>query len=415
MTTLQPGQSVNLSVTVACAAGVPSGSVSFTAGARALGASPLLAGTTQATASFTALASQLTAGLNTIAARFSGNAVCAASSATTSIMLNNPAEGSVVNVIVSPSTVFEQTGGVWKYTIALNESNGGAATLTGYKVNGTPSSQITNFGGTQIPPFGVLQGAFTQTGLTPPVVVTLEIDGTDINGPWSKQVPVTFLGFSGQASLQLTATPSAVMKNSASSSCAWSLQLALRETAGVPLTLTQFLAPFGNDLSANLQTYWNSPCPNSTAVCVAANAQLTATVCFSGLDGFVPTLMDYVLSGTDANSNAVSAAIQVPYLAAPASPNTLAVSSKSLTLSGSPMLLSITAPNSSQIWTASFASGAIPTWLSVSPLSGVGSGTMVLSATAGTLAAGTYTDTMVIQSLDAVPQFATVALSFTVK
>ncbi len=413
---VQPGQSINLTATVQCGATGPAGTVSLTANAKPMGTASLQAGAAQSAASFTILATQLTAGANTIEAWYGGDASCAASYSTSSTALVNPAQGSSVGVFVAPNPVYEQTGGSWTYTITLEESGGGAATVTGYKLNGTSySSQISNFGATQIPPYGVLKGAFTLSGATPPISVNIEIDGTDVNGPWAKQTSTIILGFAGQAALQLTGVPSAVMQNAANSSCPWSLKLALKETAGVPVTLNSFVTPFG-DLSTQVVNYWGSPCAtNSAQVCIAANAYLTSTLCISSLQNLVPTLIDYTVGGTDAHNNTVSASISVPYLAASASPNTLAVTPASVTASSAPALLSVKASAASQVWTMSFASGSKPVWLNLSQLSGAGSANVVVSATAGSLAAGTYTETLFVQSLDAAPQFVEIPVTFVVK
>jgi hypothetical protein len=391
--------------------------VSFTAGAKPLGIAPLIAGANGSTAILTVLAAQLTAGTDNITAWFSGNASCAASSATTAMALNNPMEASSVGVFVTPNPVYEQTGGIWMYTITLKESAGGATTLTGYKVNGADfSSQLANFGATQIGPYGVLEGAFRlPTVVTPPASLIIEIDGTDVKGPWVKQTSVIFLGFQGQAALQLTGLPSAVMKNAGNSACPWNLKLALKEVAGVPVTLNRFVTPFV-DLSSQVVQYWGSPCtPSNGQVCMAANATLTTTLCIGNLDSLVPTLLDYVVGGTDEHKNTVGASISVPYLAAPASPNTLGVSPASINASSAPTLLTITASNPAQVWTVGFESGAKPVWLNLSQFSGSGSGTMVVSAAAGSLTSGTYTETLVVQSLDAAPQFVEVPITFTVK
>jgi hypothetical protein len=416
-TSLQPGQSANLTATVQCGATPPAGKVSLTAGAKPVGTATLSAGANGSTASLTILSTQLTAGTNNITAWFSGSASCAASSATAEISLNSPQQASSVGVFVSPSPVYEQAGGSWTYTITLKESGGGAAALTGYKVNGTDfSSQLGNFGSTQIPAYGVLSGNFTLSGaITPPAALTIEIDGTDVNGAWVKTTQAIFLGFAGQAALQLTGVPSAVMKNSGNSSCPWSLKLALQETAGIAVTLNEFVTPFA-DLSGQVVAYWGSPCPtDNTKACLAANAKLTTTLCLSNLDSLVPTLLDYVVGGLDAHNNSVSAAISVPYLAPSASPNTLAVSPASITVTNAPLLVNVTASNAAQVWTVGFASGSKPAWLNLSQFSGTGSGTLVLSATAGSLASGTYTESIFVQSLDAAPQFAEVAITFVVK
>ena len=79
-----------------------------------------------------------------------------------------------------------------------------------------------------------------------------------------------------------------------------------------------------------------------------------------------------------------------------------------------PVLVTVNASSQSQVWTVSFSSGAAPDWLKVSQFSGVGPATIVVSVSSVNLSAGTYKQTLIFQSLDAVPQFVEIPMVFTV-
>lgn len=216
-----------------------------------------------------------------------------------------------------------------------------------------------------------------------------------------------FLGFAGQAALQLTSEPSAVQKNAGSASCPWSEHFILRELGGAGVNLTSFGA--GNvDQSQYILSFWKT----ST---IPALGQLETDFCWSNLP--VPALLGYTIGGTDASGNPVSAAVLVPFLDSSLAANTLSVSASSLAFDSAALhsvLVTVAASGGGQIWTARARSGSAPAWLHISNYSGIGSENVLISATVGTLAAGTYSETLLFESLDAVPKSIAVPITFVV-
>ena len=406
---LVPGGSLLLTVNVQCQNTGASGTVSLTNGAATVAKVPLTNGGALATL----LSTQLIAGPNQIVAHFGGNSSCLPKTSTPlTVMYSNPRQASSVQIFVTPGVIQEQSGPVWNYTVTLRETAGGSATITGFKEGATNlTNQIAaTFQSTAIGPYAELIGQRATTGIAAvPSSLPIEIDGIDdaTQARFSVIANPVFLGYAGQAALQLTSEPSAVQKNAGSSGCPWSEHLILRELGGTGVNLTSFVT--GKvDQSPYILSFWKT----ST---VPALGQLESDFCWSNLP--VPALLGYRIGGTDANGNPVSAAVLVPFLDASLAPNTLSVSLSSVAFDSAaphPVLVNVTASGGGQIWTARARSGAAPGWLHLSQYSGIGSATLAVSATVGTLAAGTYSETLLFESLDAVPQSIAVPITFVV-
>ena len=144
-----------------------------------------------------------------------------------------------------------------------------------------------------------------------------------------------------------------------------------------------------------------------------ANGELTATMCWSGLAA--PMLVDYAIGGTDDNGNMVFAAMTSPYMNPPSSAITLKVASTNPSLSGT---LNLNSANGRLVFTITTTSvstsGQDPSWLTLYPVSGSGSGSVYVTPASG-LSAGTYTANILFQSTDAEPQVVSMPVTFTVQ
>jgi Viral BACON domain/Trypsin-like peptidase domain len=101
------------------------------------------------------------------------------------------------NVVASaiPATV-SQSGNSWTLTLALQETNGSATTLTSMRIDGVDytASIGSFFGSNRIPANGLITATVHTSGLTPPVTKFFEFFGKDVlsGATWYRMVPVTF-------------------------------------------------------------------------------------------------------------------------------------------------------------------------------------------------------------------------------
>lgn len=321
---------------------------------------------------------------------------------------------SIVSVAVSPNPVYPQftPDPTWSFTVRAVESAGVATRLTRFKVGPSDfSSRIANlFGAETLNAGGALSAVFALTNRSAPVSDTIELGGVDVvtGRSWLVTSGVSLAGTSTRAALTLAVTPNPVRQNpTAPRDCQWSHQLQLRETGGVSVQLSRFIAG-GFDFSSRIREFFGS-------TSLASNGALSAEMCWSSVA--TPATLSFELGGTDSRGNAVS----VQALASFLGPGTVqwnatpgAVSFSGTT--GSPVssqarveLSDPTAP-----WTASLSFGSNPSqWLTATPLTGVGSGTITLSPVVAGLSPGSYQATLVIQCPAAVPQVIHVPVSFT--
>lgn len=456
-------QQISITVQAASGSDVPSGMVTLTGGANVLGSVTLAGGS----GSVTIFSAQLAAGQSTITARYGGNAEFAPSSASSVVAVDpSSAAKPSLQMAITPNPVYEAPsdyGNAWNFTLILREVNGVAMDLTQivqFKINGVecvpnpPQNASVNcgsnaiqsyFGTTTLPAFGSISIPFQYAPTPPsapvagmvlsafaagatasakvnlpmaaaPSAVTFEIDSPGSSGtPVATVAAAALMPRPGQASLQFLATPSSVLRNpGAASGCQWNQQFLLRELAGTGVTLNHFSAG-GQDQSSSIASFWGS-------ARLPANGALAGSFCWGGLSA--PTLIPYVVSGTDDNGNTVSASLEAAYLNQPSSPNTLTVSSTNpaFPLSGTlnlnsaaPILLAVTTSSPTQLWSVQvFAPGSSPGWLTVNPPSGAGPGAVYIARPSG-LGAGTYNATLMFTSLDAVPQVVQVPVTFSVQ
>jgi len=416
-TAVSTGASVVLTATVQAANGTaPGGTVSFTIGTALLGSASLNRASSSSTATFTVSSTQLAAGANVITARYAGNSEFTPSLAATTVTLSGTTQTSSVQMFISPDPVYQQpalAGNAWSYTVTLREVNGVSTTLTSFQsgANNLTSTIATLFGSTAIPARGSVTATLTSTALTVPTPITFTVNGVDPSGAaWAAPVSVTvpFLGRQPQASMQLSGAPSAVLQNPAGgSSCQWTQQFQLRELSGASgVNLTRFVAG-GADESTSIASFWGS-------TRLTPGGTLRAGMCWSGISA--PALLNYEVDGTDDGGNPVTASMTFPYLNTPAAPNTLSISPASVKLTSSAtILLGVTTSAPSQVWSVRvFSSGAVPSWLSLLPVSGTGSAQVTLAVSTSGLAAGTYQATLMFESLSALPQLVQVPVTLVI-
>jgi len=458
-------QTVAVTVGPATGATAPAGAVTLTAGAAELGSLTLDGGVAASTATFKIFTAQLPPGANAITARYAGNSTFAPSSASKSLLFPSmTATKSSLQMFVTPNPVERVPaayGNAWNFTLTLRELNGVAADLTKLihvKINGTDcladtldcganivqglfgTTSLAAFGSVSIPlqltaapaspafPNGSTNLSAFASGSTasakvmlPPIptpgALTIELDApgaTATASPVPTILTVPLLGRPGAANLQLSAVPSAVLRNpGAASACQWSQRLVLRELAGTGVTLTRFVSG-GQDQGTSIATFFGG-------TRLAANNELTALMCWGGLSA--PVLVNYDIEGKDDNGNAVSATLSAAYLNQPASPTSLTVTPANPGLSGTlslnsvggSLVLAITTSAPTQVWKVSVvAPGSSPDWVKVYPASGLGSANVYVAPVGG-LSAGTYNATLLFESIDAVPQAVPLSITYTVQ
>jgi uncharacterized protein (TIGR03437 family) len=145
---------------------------------------------------------------------------------------------------------------------------------------------------------------------------------------------------------------------------------------------------------------------------------LQAGLCWSGISA--PTTVSYEIDGLDSAGNKIVTTAQIPFNPAPAqNGGALSSSANSITLTAAPgQTTTASVPvtiNADQSWSAVlFPANQQTSWLVAYPLSGTGPGTVNLVASAAGLSPGVYTATLVLQSVNTVPQFVNVPVTFTI-
>jgi hypothetical protein len=397
------------------------GTVAFNLGTVTLGSATLV----NSAATITVYGSQLASGSDTITVTYSGSASYAPSSGSVTVTVAVPTGNSAIVPSVTPNPVYQQAadadGYSWFFTVQLSEKAGVPTTLTTFSLNGTDySSSITAFfGNASIPALGSIQAPLRLKLTSTPATEVFGFGGVDGSGQkWTQQISVIFYGQQISASMALAGAPSTVRQNPrAASNCQWSQNLTLQEQNGHAVTISKFLAGAGTqtfDLSTMILGFFGS---NQ----LPAFGALQSGVCWQGIS--VPEAVSYEVDGTDENGFAVSATLSGTFQGAATSPGTLSVGKASLFLadSGSPASTTQTVNlTAGQQWTvAVLPNNRATSWLSVYPLSGTGSGSVTVTAThlpsqASQLANGLYAATLVFQSLNTIPQFVNVPVTFSV-
>jgi hypothetical protein len=411
--------STQLTATVTAGSGVPpTGTVAFNLGSSSLGMTTLVNSGGNATATLVVYGSQLAVGSDTVTASYSGSTSFNSSVGFTTVNVSLPIANSAVVPSVRPNPVYQQQadadGYSWFYTILLTEVAGANTTLTRFTINGTSyAAQIINFfGSSSIPALGTISARLRTKDLTVPTTVVFGFSGVDPGGrQWSQQLSVPFYGPQITASMVLSSQPDVVRQNpNAASTCQWYQNLALQEQNGRSVHLTRFLAA-GYDLSSNIQQWFGS-------TTLPALGSLLAGVCWRQITP--PYTVSYEIDGTDDAGNKIVATLSALFKGPATNPGPLSLSQDSVSLSVANSSQSTSSNitvnvNTGQQWAASvFPSNRNTKWLVTYPLSGAGPANITVLASGSDLANGVYKATLVIQSIDAVPQFIDVPVALTV-
>lgn len=418
-TSLPITSSVALTATVKASAGTPTGSVSFSVGTITLGNVNLSA---SGVASITVFGSQLSTGTNTIIASYGGSTGFNGSSGSVVVTITVPSGASAVVPSVTPNPVYQQppdsNGYTFFFTVSLNEIAGTATTLTDFTFLGTDyAGSITSFFGTaSIPANGKISAALGASVPTVPTNGVLGFSGRDSSGAtWTQQITVQFLPAQQSAAMVLTSSPATEVQNptydpSCTPSHPFFQQLDLQEQNGYEVQLTRFLAG-GSDLSANIPDWFGS-------WRLAPLGSLQAGICWS--TNALPTTLNYELDGTDTNGNTVTVTASTPFQGPAQNPGALSTSQQSVNLSAGAgqtvtnNQLSVNVSAGQQWSLLVFPNNQTTKWLNIYPLSGTGPTQLFLTAYASGLANGAYTATLVFQSVNTVPQFINVPVTFVI-
>ncbi len=417
------GASTVLTATVRAASGTasPSGQVSFSSGKIALGTANLAGSGGSATATITVNGSQLAVGANPISVSYGGSATFAPSSGSATVTVTVPTTSSAVVPSVTPNPVYQQApdadGYAWFYTVRLNEIAGTATTLTGFSIAGTDHTADIPawFGSTTLPAHGTIEAAIRSRGLTVPSDRVFMFSGVDANGrQWSQQISVPFLAQQISASMSLASLPQTEVQNpkgdpACPSDHPFYQQLNLQEQNGVEVILNRFLAA-GSDLSSSLEDWFGS-------VRLAPLGSLRADICWKVSS--LPQTLNYEIDGVDTSGNKISATASVLFQGPGQSPGALSASKTSVTLTSAAAQTATTSFNVSvpagEKWTVGvFPANQKSSWLVVYPLSGAGPAQVNLTASSTGLPNGVYTATLVLQSVNTIPQFVNVPVTYSI-
>ncbi|MGA2267957.1 MAG: protease pro-enzyme activation domain-containing protein [Bryobacteraceae bacterium] len=425
-TSISSGATTVLTATVTAASGsiAPAGSVSFATSMASLGTAALIAGAGGvSTAHLTVYGSQLPASTTTaITASYGGGAGFNGSSGSISIAVTVPTATSAIVPAVLPDPVYQQADSYWYFTVRLTEIAGVPTSLTSFTIGGYDySDQIQSwFGSASIPARGTLSADLYSWDLTVPATQVFAFGGSDAGGAkWTQQISIPFFGQQIAASMALTSAPGTVVQYSNGySQCPqgfrqWFQRLNLQEQNGYEVVLTKFVAG-GFDLTDSIASWFGS-------WRLAPLGALYAGICWP--DGTLPTTMSYEIDGTDTAGNAIVATASVPFRA-PVSGGGGALSvsptSASMSVSGAAgnqpatSSINVTVPTGQQWSVSVFPANQQTQWLVVYPLSGTGPAKINLVASSPGFGNGAYTATLVVQSVDTVPQAINVPVQFTI-
>jgi uncharacterized protein (TIGR03437 family) len=412
-----------LTATIRAASGTasPTGSVTFNAGKTALGSATLSGSGGTATAALTVFGSQLSIGANAVTVSYDGTTTFAPSSGSATVTLTVPTTSSAVVVSIVPNPVYQQApdadGYQWFYTVRLTEVGGAATTLSSFSIGGTDhTSDIPGwFGSNTLAARGTLSASIRSIGLTVPVNRVFVLNGTDGNGQkWTQQITVPFLPQQISASMALSSSPGTEVQNpkgdpACSADHPFYQQLNVQEQNGFEVQLTKFLAG-GNDLSSNIQTWFGT-------LRLAPLGALRANLCWQ--IGSLPANLSYELDGVDTAGNKITATLSVPFKGPGQSPGALTTSKSNIALTAaagqtSTTTVAVNVP-AGEAWTMSpFPANQKSSWLVAYPQSATGTATVNLVLSAAGLASGVYTANLVFQSVNTIPQFVNVPVTFTI-
>lgn len=240
-----------------------------------------------------------------------------------------------------------------------------------------------------------------------PATLVFAFSGADAGGvKWSQQISVPFYGPQFSASMFLSSSPAVAVMNPNSNACPadypYYQELNLQEMNGYEVYLTNFFN--GDDDESDSIEYWFGSWR------LAPLGSLQADICWA-IDG--PQTLDFEVDGVDSEGNDVTTTLSVSFQSPTQSPGKLSTSRDSLDLSATSggstsASLQVSVPTGQQ-WTLSvFPANQRTSWLTVSPLSGTGPATVTVKASGAGLANGEYAATLVVQSVNTMPQFVNV-------
>ena len=424
---IQISGSTVIAVTVTAASGTvaPNGSVSFNVGTNNLGTAALTGSGAVGTASLKVYGSQLVSGKNLITVSYGGSTNFKYSSGSVTVTVTVSSTASAVIPSVIPNPVYQQAaaanGCTFFFSVSLTEIAGVATTLTDFTFGNPPGNDYASsipafFGSTSIPAHGTLSAALCATVQTVPSTLTMGFSGQDASGQtWTQQIAVPFYPAQVSASMALASLPGTEVENpkgdpNCSPNYPFFQELNLEEQNGYEVYLTKFLAG-GNDLSSGIAGWFGS-------LRLAPLGALQAGICWQ-LNS-TPATLTYEIDGVDTGGNTITTTASVVFnLPATQSGGTLSASKNSVSLNvaaGGSATTSVGVNIASgQTWSASlFPNNQKTSWLVVYPQSGTGPGTVNLVASGGALTPGVYIATLVIQSVNTIPQFVNVPITFTI-
>jgi uncharacterized protein (TIGR03437 family) len=412
-----------LTATVRAASGSasPTGAITFNSGKTALGSATLSGAGGLATASVTIFGSQLSAGANQITATYGGTTTFLTSAGSTTVTVNVPTTASAVVPSIVPTPIYQQDpdadGYAWFYAVRLSEIGGTATSITSFSIAGTDHTAdiVTFFGSATLPARGTLTANIRSIGLTVPVDRVFTFSGTDASGQrWTQQLTVPFLPQQISASMLLSSSPGTEVQNpKGDPACAadhpFYQQLNLEELNGVGVQLTGFFAA-GSNLTDSITTFFGSQR-------LAPLGTLRANICWRITT--LPDTLKYEVDGIDTAGKKITTTLSVPFQAAGQTAGALTASKTSLSVSAAAGQTTTTSVNvalpAAEKWSVSlFPLNQKTSWLVVYPQSGVGPATVNLVASAGGIPTGVYTANLVFQSVNTIPQFVNVSITFTV-
>jgi uncharacterized protein (TIGR03437 family) len=407
-TILFNGGNVQLTATVAASSGIPSGIVSFLYNDTSLGTATLASSGAAYSATLTVNPIQLPVGSDTITAVFDGSSSLNGSSGTATVTVT-PAGGSAVVPSVTPNPLYEQppnsSGYTWFYTIHLTNQSSVATTLTKFTIGSFDESSTINswFGTSTIPANGSILTSVDQADLNPPSNLILGFAGMDASGAiWSQQLAVPVVARVLEEPSLLLTTPATVPPNlSGAPSCQWPQPLLLEERGGYDIRLTNLIVN-GTSYASQLQQIFGT-------TTIAPFGMLQGAMCWSS--GTPAGALSATVIGATTESGAGVSASASTILAASASAAIApSVSPASVNFSGSGTAsISLSFSGGAPAWTAKVSpANRTTSWLALSPLSGAGAAQLTLTVSPAGLANGVYNATVLIQCVNATPQFTSV-------
>jgi uncharacterized protein (TIGR03437 family) len=371
------------------------------------------------TATISEPGSLLSLGNSTIRALYSGDGVFEGSAGSAKVTVNYPPSTiSVVVPLVTPNPVVEDGYEAWPYTVALVERAGVATTLTSFTLDGVPQS-LTYWTSTNLPANGTIYASLTATSLTTPLNRQFVFTGEDASGQtWTQQVAVPFV--SGPTTPLIpgitltTATPLVPQNPQAPFACQWAQEVSLQETGGF-LTLLASMSVNGVNFTPQIQNIFGT-------TRLAPYGLLEGTLCFNSTGPSVTQLAGITDSG--GFTVLVPATVSATLAPAPNTPVAFSAPQPGATVNlaadatgaVAPALIPVSFSGSgSPAWTVTVGPANQATnWLTVSPMSGTGSGTITVSGSAAGLSPGAYTAVLSIASANALPQVVNVVVTLTV-